>query len=142
MTAVYKFGQRSLNKLATVDPRLREVMIEALAKGLIDFAVVEGRRSKERQEALLFEGRTKVHWPNSKHNVVNPDDLAKAVDVVPWVNGKPSYHREHCIFLAGVIRTVAVDSNINLRWGGNWDRDGEPITDQRFDDLVHFEIDT
>jgi len=28
---------------------------------------------------------------------------------------------------------------VDLRWGGNWDMDGEPITDQDFQDLVHFE---
>jgi peptidoglycan L-alanyl-D-glutamate endopeptidase CwlK len=29
---------------------------------------------------------------------------------------------------------------VKLRWGGNWDRDGEPVTDQDFQDLVHFEL--
>jgi hypothetical protein len=29
---------------------------------------------------------------------------------------------------------------VMIRWGGNWDMDGEPITDQDFQDLVHFEL--
>jgi len=38
-----------------------------------------------------------------------------------------------------VERFVGKMLEVDLRWGGNWDMDGEPITDQDFQDLVHFE---
>lgn len=37
-----------------------------------------------------------------------------------------------------VLATVKL--GIDIRWGGNWDMDGEPVTDQNFQDLVHFEL--
>ena len=45
----------------------------------------------------------------------------------------------HCCVLAGIILTCAVKRGIKIRWGGNWDMDSEPITDQDFQDLVHYE---
>lgn len=150
----YYFGVNSEKQLATIRPFLNKVFRKTLSLGIIDFAVTEGRRLKERQDALnlLNPPVTKVEWPNSKHNVnkpddeLTPDDLVGAGDVVPYINGLPSYNPLICCFLAGLIMTVAKEMLDNgeegavpIRWGGNWDRDGEPITDQKFQDLVHFE---
>jgi peptidoglycan L-alanyl-D-glutamate endopeptidase CwlK len=115
-------------------------MRQSLAVGLMDFAVIEGRRSKEKQDEYFNNKKSKVQWPNSKHNVINPTDLANAVDVVPYINGTISWNKIHCVFLAGVILTMAKKLSIKIRWGGNWDMDLEPITDQDFQDLVHYEI--
>ena len=54
--------------------------------------------------------------------------------------GKVSFDKHHCIYLAGLIMALAAVNRVHLRWGGDWDEDGEPITDQTFNDLVHFEI--
>jgi peptidoglycan L-alanyl-D-glutamate endopeptidase CwlK len=43
-------------------------------------------------------------------------------------------------YLAGVIQCAAAELGYDLRWGGNWDGDGEIIKDQKFNDLPHFEI--
>jgi len=34
---------------------------------------------------------------------------------------------------------AAALAKVKIRWGGNWDMDGEPVTDQEFQDLVHYE---
>ena len=41
----------------------------------------------------------------------------------------------------GIAVGIAKRKGIKLRWGGDWDRDGE-LSDNRFNDLGHLEIDT
>lgn len=135
----YSYGRTSSGVLITASFKLQLVFDEALSMGLIDITAIEGRRAKARQNRLFAIDKSKVKWPNSKHNVLNPNDLAHAVDAAPYVNGKASDVWYHCIFLAGVIQTCGEKLGIPIRWGGNWDRDGEPITDQEFQDLWHYE---
>jgi hypothetical protein len=62
------------------------------------------------------------------------------MDLVPIINGKASWNKLHCCILAGMVQAAAIEiTGKKLRWGGNWDMDHEPITDQDFQDLVHFE---
>ena len=41
--------------------------------------------------------------------------------------------------MGGMIRGIAKQLNVPVRWGGDWDSDGD-IKDNGFDDLVHIEI--
>jgi hypothetical protein len=41
--------------------------------------------------------------------------------------------------MGGMVRGIAKALNLKVRWGGDWDSDGE-IKDNSFDDLVHIEI--
>ena len=131
----FKFGTASQRNLETAHLDLQFVMREALAMGIMDFSVIEGHRDKSRQNRLYAIGKSRVRWPDGKHNR-NPSD---AVDAVPYVNGKYSWNKLHCCVLAGVILACAKKLGIKIRWGGNWDMDSEPITDQDFQDLVHYE---
>ncbi len=42
-------------------------------------------------------------------------------------------------YFAGLVRGIAVSWGVKIRWGGDWDMDGD-LKDNSFDDLVHFEI--
>jgi peptidoglycan LD-endopeptidase CwlK len=132
-----KFGKASMEKMGMLSYDLQWVLRETLALEIIDFTVKCTYRGKEEQDAYYNADppKSKVRWPDSKHNT-NP---SKAVDAVPYVNGKASWNKLHCCVLAGVILAVAKKLGVRIRWGGNWDMDGEPITDQDFQDLVHFE---
>jgi peptidoglycan LD-endopeptidase CwlK len=132
----YQFGLYSQQRLDTAHFDLQNIAREALAVGLIDFAITEGHRDYETQNKYYEQGKSKVKFPNSKHNT----KPAMAIDAVPYVNGKLSYNYNHCCFLAGIILALAKKKGKNVRWGGNWDMDGEPVTDQSFQDLVHFEL--
>ena len=131
------FGKASQQKLDEIHPALAYVFREALACGIMDFSVTEAFRGKAEQNRFYYmvPPKTKLKWPRSKHN----KKPSKAGHAVPYVNGKASYKYEHCIFLAGVILTCAEKLGFKIRWGGNWDMDGEPVTDQEFKDLVHYE---
>ena len=133
---MFQFGAGSKENLKTLDTLLASVLESALESSLIDFSIVEGHRGKEKQNQYYNDGRSKIQWPNGKHNFIP----SEAVDAVPFVNGKLSWKAPHCIFLAGVILRTGRMYEVRIRWGGNWDMDAEPITDQDFQDLVHYEL--
>ena len=131
--------RRSIKQLDTCCFPLQHVAKQALAYGLIDFTIVEGYRTDEKQHQYFIEDKSKVDVgdPAAKHNYRRP---AEAFDAAPFVNGAISWKWQHCIFLAGVMLAAAKKVGEDLRWGGNWDMDGEPVTDQEFQDLVHYEL--
>ena len=126
-----KFGKSSKERLATCDKRLQEVFNEVIQ--FVDCSVLEGHRGQERQDQLYIDGKTKVKYPNGRHNS-NPSN---AVDVVPYpVNWED---RERQTLFAGFVLGSAQGMGIGLRWGGDWDQDFE-VMDNRFDDFPHFEV--
>lgn len=135
----FSYGKKSAGVLITVSLNIQLVFYEALSMGLIDISAIEGRRAKSRQNRLFKIDKSRVEWPYSKHNVLNQNDFAHALDAAPYVNGKISDNWYHCIYLAGVIQACGKKLGVPIRWGGNWDQDGEPITDQDFQDLWHYE---
>ncbi|MEQ8628093.1 hypothetical protein [Ekhidna sp.] len=140
----YQFGNTSLERLETCDQDLIYIMDYAIRYSPIDFGIAEGHRSKERQKELFDEGKSRIDGVTKmgKHNF-NP---SLAADIYAWVNGKASWDRDHLNVIAGVIIAVSemlFDDGVTthrLRWGGNWDGDGEVISDQSFMDLPHFEL--
>lgn len=119
-----------------------------------DCTILCGVRSKAEQDRLYNLKRSKLMWPNSKHNVRNPDDLAMAVDVAPYfadqdpsiiwptaANTKLVYAKECGIYynFAGYIQAVADRMGVKLKFGGDWNGNHR-YTDQSFDDLVHWEL--
>tara|TARA_R100001594_G_scaffold122401_1_gene158544 strand:+ start:930 stop:1310 length:381 start_codon:yes stop_codon:yes gene_type:complete len=122
-----KFGKRSKERLKGVDSRLVNVLNELIK--IMDVTIIEGVRSAKRQEELLKKGATKVKY--SKHME------GKAVDLAPypidWKN-RDGFH-----YMGGMIRGIAKQLNVPVRWGGDWDGDGD-VKDNGFDDLVHVEI--
>ena len=125
------FGSRSRKNLATCDERLRKVLNEVIKH--VDCSVIEGNRNEARLNKLYAEGKTKVMFPNGRHN----HSPSRAVDVVPyridWVD------RERVHLFGGVVLGTAKSMDINLRWGGDWDQDWY-VHDNRFDDFPHFEL--
>ena len=126
-----RFGSRSRKALATADPKLQEVFNEVIKH--VDCSVLEGHRSQERQDKLFEEGKTKVKYPNGRHNA-NP---SRAVDITPYPVDWDD--RERQTLFAGFVLGVARGMGITLRWGGDWDMDFQ-VMDNRFDDFPHFEI--
>ena len=126
-----RFGKTSRERLATCDERLQRVFNEVI--NYVDCSVLEGHRSAERQDKLFEEGKTKVKYPNGRHNA-NP---SRAVDVVPYpIDWKD---RERFNLFAGFVLGIAYSMDIALRWGGDWNQNFE-VDDNQFDDFPHFEL--
>ena len=125
------FGKSSKKRLSTCDGKLQEIFNEVIKH--VDCSVLEGHREKDRQNKLYEEGKTKVKYPNGRHN----RQPSSAVDVTPYpVDWKD---RERQTLFAGFVIGVASQMGINLRWGGDWDQDFQ-VVDNRFDDFPHFEL--
>jgi len=105
-------GHRSLARLEGVHPDLVRVVKKAAAMSPLDFTVLEGLRTLDRQKQLSQIGATKTL--RSRHLT------GHAVDLAPMVGGTvrwdwPLYHR-----LAKIIKEAAVAENVPIEWGGNW----------------------
>jgi len=126
-----KFGRKSRERLSTCNDALQKVFNEVIKH--VDCSILEGHRSKDRQNKLYEEGKTKVKYPDGRHN----RQPSSAVDVTPYpVDWKD---RERQTLFAGFVIGVASQMGIKLRWGGDWDQDFQ-VVDNRFDDFPHFEL--
>ena len=124
---MYKFGRKSKERLKGVDVRLINVLNELIK--IMDVTIIEGLRSEKRQKELLAKGATKVKY--SKHME------GKAVDLAPYTID--SENRAGFHYMGGMIRGIGKQLGIKIRWGGDWDSDGD-VKDNGFDDLVHVEL--
>jgi len=128
---MYKYGETSLSRLAECHPDLQEILHEAIE--LMDLTIIQGHRPKVEQDEYFALGTSQVQWPHSKHN----SRPSMAVDVAPYPIEWADRERMH--YMAGMLKGIAQRKGIDLRWGGDWDMDGE-VSDNTFDDLVHFEL--
>ena len=129
----FKFGNSSLKRLQTCHHDLQKLMHLTLERTEEDFTILQGVRTKEEQDKFYKEGKSKVKFPNSKHNIVP----SMAVDIAPYPidwNDIARFHK-----LAKVVLNCAEELNLTVRWGGDWDMDGD-TSDQTFNDLPHFEL--
>ena len=119
----YALGQKSLDRLKGVHPDLVKVIQRAIQITAIDFTVLEGLRTKERQKELFAKGATKTM--NSRHLTGHAVDIAPVIDgAVSW--DWPLYHR-----LAVAVKEAAKDVGVPLTWGGDW---------RSFKDGPHWEL--
>ena len=140
-----QYGVISELKLSTCHVILRDIFNEAIK--LYDIKILAGARGEGEQKAAYEGGVSKVQWPNSKHNVPSPKDLSEAVDAAPYPiiwDDERRYYFLHGIILGITVRVrekwlLAGGRNFEIRWGGDWDSDTD-FNDQKFNDLVHFEI--
>lgn len=132
-----KFSQESFSKLSTCHIELQTLFYEVIRH--FDCQVLEGYRNEQDQDAAFAAGNTKLRWPNGKHN----HQPSMAVDVAPypvdWNNTKRFYWFGG--YVMGIAQRLKDEGKMtySVRFGGDWDSDKD-ITDQTFNDLVHFEL--
>ncbi len=126
-----KYSQTSADRLATCDERLQRVFNEVIKH--FDHTIVCGHRGQAEQDKAFADGKSKVRWPDGKHNKTP----SEAVDAVPYPIEWGD--RERATLFAGYVLGTAKQKGIDLRWGGDWDSDTE-VADNDFDDLWHFEL--
>ena len=106
-----------MKKLEGVHPDLVRVVQRLIDEG-VQFRVVEGVRSLERQRALFAAGASKTM--KSRHLT------GHAVDLAPVVNRQVRWDWPLFDTLAVAVQAAAKAENVPLEWGGNWTsfRDG------------------
>jgi peptidoglycan L-alanyl-D-glutamate endopeptidase CwlK len=151
MTDINKlFGERSWAALVTCHRDLQKIAIETRKICAIDFSIVEGERTVEKQLEYFLGGQSDLdprnpdHLKSAKH-IRKPSE---ALDFCAYVSGQPAlaYDAEHCTYIAACMLTVAEflfakgEISHKLRWGGNWDNDGVILRDQKLWDRPHVEL--
>lgn len=119
-------NERSEKNLVGVHPDLVRVVRKAallLADGPVAFTVIEGLRTRQRQEQLVAAGASKTM--NSRHLT------GHAVDLGATVYGEfrwdwPLYNQ-----LATLMKASAQIEGVPIVWGGDW---------KSFKDGPHFEL--
>ena len=130
------FGLSSYRRLNTIHPVLKVLCIAILDR--MDVSIVCGYRGEEDQNEAYNSNNSGVKFPNSKHN----QSPSSAVDITPYINGKGiRWDSREVSFMQGRIQEIADYLSIPIRWGGDWDGDGD-ITEHKLKDFVHIEIDT
>jgi len=126
-----KFGKRSRNALLSADQELQKLFNEVVKT--FDCSVLCGHRNEADQNKAYEEGRSKVMYPDGRHNSLP----SKAVDVVPYpIDWKDE---ERMVLFIGYVLGIASQMGIKIRSGLDWDMDTQ-TKDTNFRDLPHFEI--
>jgi peptidoglycan L-alanyl-D-glutamate endopeptidase CwlK len=88
-----------------------------------DFTVGEGLRSKAQQAKNVAKGVSTTM--RSRHLD------GHAIDLLPIVNGKPSYDWKFYYPLAAAMKQASKDVGVPIEWGGDW---------KTFKDGPHFQL--
>jgi len=129
------WGRKSKRVYDTLDPRL-QILVTRIRDEVCDVSLTSGYRDFMEQNALFEASASTLRWPDSKHNK-NP---SIAVDLQPYPY--PTYEPKlwgALGYIAGRAYAIAAEEGFQIRWGGDWDGDGD-LTDQKFDDLFHLEL--
>jgi peptidoglycan LD-endopeptidase CwlK len=103
-----RFSNRSLNNLKGIHPDLRRVIDRALQDSPLDFVVIEGLRTLERQRQLVAAGASRTM--NSRHLT------GHAVDLMP-MTARTSSWIVRCI-RQRIGRPATICQHLSPRHGG------------------------
>lgn len=117
-------NQNSRDKLGTCHPDLQKIFF-ALDFDGVEFEVLEGERGEHDQNLAYTTGKSKVKYPDGKHNKTP----SLAVDVYP----KPLDWKNRAAFAALALRVKAKANHlgIKIKWGGDF---------KNFSDMPHYEL--
>ena len=121
--AKFKLSKRSLDRTVGVRPDLVAVVKRAIEITTVDFVVLEGLRTRERQAKLVASGASRTM--NSRHLD------GHAVDLGAWVAGTMRWDWPLYYKIADAMKQAAKELNIALEWGGDW---------RKFKDGPHYQF--
>ena len=120
----WKFGKKSLERLAGVKEPLQTLAKSAITDSPYDFSISNGLRTIEEQRVLVANGKSKTM--KSKHLTGDAFDIAVFDE-----NGKLTWDLRYYKAVATHIKNVAAKLGIKIVWGGDW---------KTFIDGPHFEL--
>lgn len=128
---MYKFSEKSLKLLEDCDERLQALCHEVIK--VMDISIICAYRNEADQNKAFAEKKSKLKYPDSKHNKIP----SLAVDVCPspvdWSDESRFY------LMMGVFKAKADSLGIKIRLGGDWNSDNNLVNDG-FIDLPHVEL--
>lgn len=105
----------------------------------IDFCILStgGWRTAEQQNDIYKQSGDTSHCDGYKH--ISEHQKGLAVDLVPWINGKPSWGERSASFLAGAFKVHCNVIGLNVVSGADWGVSGG-LKNNTFYDPCHFQI--
>ena len=130
----YKLSTKSQERLIGVEPELKEIVYGAIKVTKVDFGVIEGLRTEEKQKQLVESGASQTM--KSKHLE------GRAVDLMAYIGGRGSWELSVYDEIADAMKEAAIKVDVAVRWGAAW-----TVTDIRewegtMEDAMNSYIDT
>ena len=130
----YKLSTRSQERLMGVEPELKEVVYEAIKVTKIDFGVIEGLRTEEKQKQLVESGASQTMKSKPLEG--------RAVDLMAYIGGRGSWELNVYDEIDDAMKEAAIKVDVAVRWGAAW-----TVTDIRewegtMEDAMNSYIDT
>lgn len=128
----FVLSSRSRRNLVGVHPDLIRIVERAAQLSPVQFVVAEGIRSAARQKEVVAAGASRTM--RSRHLT------GHAVDLGAIVGGK--YSNVWALYqkIRIAMDAAAAEFGHNLRWGGDWDDDGDESDEHGLRDGAHFEL--
>jgi peptidoglycan LD-endopeptidase CwlK len=121
---MFSLSKVSRDNMTGVNPLLVKIVERAITYTKVDFRVIEGLRSPERQAELFKDGKSQTL--KSKHIT------GQAVDLCALVEGKVSWDWRAYWAIAEAMKRAASELGVkDLVWGGDW---------RTFKDGPHFQL--
>jgi peptidoglycan L-alanyl-D-glutamate endopeptidase CwlK len=125
----FHYGEASKRKLLLAHPELRAVAGKALSYGVVDITIVWTFRDEDTQNAIADQTPvvSTKRWPDSMHNALDEDGkpCSNALDFAPYINGRiPWGDQKAFVLVGGLMLAAASELEIEIVYGGDWDRDG------------------
>lgn len=113
---MFKFSERSINRMEGVDDRLVQIANAALSISKVDFGIPKdgGLRTAERQKELYQYGKSNCDGYRDK----SYHQTGKALDFYAYVDGKASWDELHLAMVAAAFLQSAAILGYGLEWGG------------------------
>jgi peptidoglycan LD-endopeptidase CwlK len=120
---MYSLSKRSLKNLEGVHPDLVKLVTQSIKCSAVDFVVIEGLRTREKQIKLVNAGASQTL--NSRHLTGHAIDVAALIgNEIRW--DWPLYAQ-----IATAFAKASADLDIPFEWGGSW---------KSFRDGPHFQL--
>lgn len=110
---MYNLSERSLRNLKGVDPRLVDIVHRAIEITEVDFAVIEGLRTPEKQLEYYNKGASQIA-------VGGTHVQGRAVDLMAYMDSRASWEISLYDNIADAMKQAARDAGVGIRWGAAW----------------------
>lgn len=110
---MFILSPRSLGNLVGVDDRLVKVVKRAIEITKVDFGVIEGVRTPERQRELFEKGASQIREGGTHVQGI-------AVDLMAYIGPRASWELNLYDDIADAMKTAAIEFDLPIRWGGAW----------------------
>lgn len=109
----FKLSARSLKNLEGVDQRLVDVVKLAITLSKVDFGVIEGVRTPEKQLEYFQKGASQIAVGGSHVQ-------GKAVDLMAYIGDRGSWEINLYDDIADSMKFAAIQLDLPVCWGAAW----------------------